>query len=121
MIVFSFFHKEDLMQDGIREFIISSIELIWISLSFHLLIETFFDRSDLIRSVQVFQVKPKTYRMEIVKYWIDSNKKEQKALFVRTDMEKSDVLQVVKQVLYSTIEELDPELWKDETQTLKRS
>ena len=121
MIVFSFFHKEDLMQDGIREFIISSIDLIWISLSFHLLIETFFDRSDLIRSVQVFQVKPETYRMEIVKYWIDSNKKEQKALFVRTDMEKSDVQQVVKQVLYSTIEELDPELWKDETKTLKRS
>ena len=120
MIIFSFFHQEDLMQDGIKEFIISSIDLLWVSLSFHLLIETFYDRDDLIRSVQVFQVKPDSYRMEILKYW-GSEKKEHRNLFVRTDMEKYEVLQVVKQVLYGTIEELDPELWKDETETLKRS
>ena len=69
MIVFSFFHQEGFMKAGIKELIISSIELLYVSLSFHLLIEAFFDRDDLIRSVQVFQIKPNSYRMEIVKYW----------------------------------------------------
>ncbi len=58
--------------------------------------------------------------MEIVKYW-GSEKKEQRNLFVRTNMEKPEVLQVVKQVLYGTMAELYPKLWKDETETLKRS
>ena len=120
MIKFSFYHQEDLLQDGIKEFIISSLELLWVSLSFHLLIEFFFSRDDLIRSVQVFQVKPDSYRMEIVNYW-ESDNKEHRELYVRTEMEKPEVLKIIRQVLYDTAVEFDMDLWKDETATLKRS
>ena len=85
MIHFVFFDHNSSLEPSVQEIIYRSIEALWISTRFHVLIELFFPRKDNLRSVQIYRLND-GYHMEIVRSKMADKGKDQFELYVRNEM-----------------------------------
>ena len=67
MFSITLYKVEDLFREEVKNVIFSALDYLWITDSFSLLIEVFFNRDDYIRSVRIFHLNS-GYRLEMVFY-----------------------------------------------------
>ena len=98
MIHFVFFDHNSSLEPSVQEIIYRSIEALWISTRFHVLIELFFPRKDNLRSVQIYRLND-GYHMEIVRSKMADKGKDQFELYVRNEMTLEAVHDIVSSLL----------------------
>ncbi len=94
MIHFVFYEKGAEAAPGIRELILRSIEALWVSTRFNVLIELFYNRDDNIRSVRVFRLRD-GYRVELVKCFMSDRGKDRFELWIRAGADLEEVKEIV--------------------------